>query len=193
MIKKIAILLLLIPTTIFAAPGLYIQAEGGLITSTGLDDDPFLDINIDPTARLSLGYLLGDCNFNFGLEAGGTYYRASDQSTTFLGQKEDVTVDGSVFDLLAVAKYTFNSGFNVFAKAGGAYITRNINRTITSSGIAYPYNGNSSVAAPELAVGLGYQLTPHWGISLTGNALFNAPAPMNHMADAMIGVSYRFG
>jgi outer membrane immunogenic protein len=206
MLKKlICLLLTCIPVAALATPGAYVQGEAGTALvnmPSSISILPGLGYQVVPTGRLSLGYLWGDNHFNYGLESGLQFYNASaDSQTTFFGTyKEHDSLNGYNLDLLGVLKYTFDCGFNVFGKAGAAYVYQRWDRTITLNGAridSLSTSKNSGVVSPELAMGIGYQFTPHWGMTFTTDVITDSPKSQRigprAITSALLGISYSFG
>jgi len=191
-LSRLFLFSLLIPTASFAissTPGAYIQ---GSIGETAIFELPILSGGTPTTlsGRLAAGYLWGCDNFNYGVEVGGTYYPdAKDSIENLL----DYKVDGYNIDVLGVLKYNFDSGINLFAKAGAAYVNQKLELSVPYVGLA---SKTDSRFAPEVAIGVGYQLNDNFDLNLTVNGVFAGAAGNDNIAttngSAMIGVTYRF-
>lgn len=199
---------LLVPVAAYASsgtPGAYVQGAIGGTSVFGNNDFSFSG---DATAstlsgQLAAGYLWGCDNVNYGLEAGFLYYPSAKFGTinfydvygnpASLGTK----VDGWNFDLLAVLKYNFDNGFNVFAKGGAAYVNQKFTATIDDAALAIHASGSSTdnKLAPEVALGVGYQFDQNWGMNFTVNTVFSDSSSHHAVfrnGSALVGVSYRF-
>jgi hypothetical protein len=213
------------PLAAMASPGYYVQGEAGMVETTtditpsdpyfAFDDligmiflGPMPNWQTGPAGRLSGGYFWGNNNFNYGLESGITLYKINDIENDQQVGDENGTFStrytGINADLLGVAKYTFNCGFTVFGKAGGVYVYQyaSNNYQISTDGIV---NENVSVHTsggkiyPEVAVGMGYQFTPHLETDLTLTKAFGSDYhspydtdPVNPPSSLFLGVTYHF-
>jgi outer membrane immunogenic protein len=204
--KSLLSLALLAPAASFAlsTPGAYVQgAIGG--TAIFTQNDYSFSSDVTPTTlsgQLAAGYLWGCDSLNYGLELGYLYYPSAKINLDVVdanGNNVNVgylKIDGTNLDLLGVLKYNFDNGFNVFAKAGAAYVDQKIKVKIPVAGII-----NASVTdhkvAPEVALGVGYQFDQNWGINFTVNTVFAGHIGDDNKAvskngSALVGVSYRF-
>lgn len=211
--KKIIIILGIVLSIIsipaVANPGFYIQGQGGFVAiipgGSDFESDLF-DLSDGGTGRLSGGYLWGDNNLNYGLETGVMIYPNARSSDSFLNLF-DTKYEGFNLDLLGVLKYTFNCGFNVFAKAGLAYMhqhvtTDSINFTLFDAvnvpSVQLADNTGNKIA-PEIAAGIGYQFNPNFEINLalmsaiTGSTSPVAANPVATTSSVMLGLAYHFG
>jgi outer membrane immunogenic protein len=191
-ILPLAVALSFLPVIACATPGTYVQGELGMVALSNGTNGMFEPVG-NPSGgvgRLSVGQLWGDNNFNYGLEGGFRYFSHADTDLLFI----DTTYKGYDLDLLGVAKYTFNSGFSLFAKAGGAYV----HQTVTGSvdGTSFSTSESGSAIAPELALGMGYQFNSGVALNLTADTIFaGGPSNSNPVATVnsmLLGLSYRF-
>ncbi len=103
----------------------------------------------------------------------------------------DTATTGIDLSALAVARYTFNSGFLVIGKAGIAYLNQSdVGLSISGFG-------------PKVALGIGYQFNPRWEMDLTAEAtaarVFGAAsnnddgsANLTYSGGLFLGVTYTF-
>lgn len=172
-----------------SSAGAYVQ---GSIGETAIFEIPIISGGTPTTlsGRVAAGYLWGDDHVNYGIEVGGTYYPSAKDSVENV---LDYKVDGYNLDVLGVLKYTADSGFDIFAKAGVAYVNQKLTVSVPYFGIA---SETDSKIAPETAFGVGYQFDQNWEVNLTVNAVFAGASSIDNVAttngSAMIGVSYRF-
>lgn len=201
LILVIVVPLILLPVMTYAAPGYYIQGELGMVALSAGTHDMFNPI-FNPAGgagRLSVGHLWGDNNFNYGLETGLMYYPHADMDS-FIFADTTTTYKGYNFDILGVIKYTFDSGFSLFGKAGGAYVHQNATSSLDISvdgiSVSTSTSASGSRVAPEVALGVGYQLTSNLGLNLTADTVFaGTPSASNPVATTnslLLGLAYRF-
>lgn len=182
--------LALVPALAFANPGAYVQAQSGM---------SFVDSN---TANIGYatgfigavgaGYLWGANDVNYGAEVDAQYYPSSTNTTAGV----DRQYKGYNLSLLAIVKYTScSTGFDVFAKGGGAFLHQSLSINSVSA--------SDNSWAPELAVGAGYVFNPHWEVDLTADEIFANLGPhaaTNNSANykaaqngsVTLGVAYHF-
>ncbi|MEN9471605.1 MAG: hypothetical protein RL214_961 [Pseudomonadota bacterium] len=145
--------------------------------------------------RLAIGYKLIP---NLALELG--YLQLS--SASYNSVKNNCTYSNKqhAVDVLAKGILPITSNVNIYGKLGAAYLTTQIQSKTTNADISTTTNLNSTVGidkrqwAPEVAVGMGYDITPNVSVdtSLThiqtiGN---NRPGNIDFLA---VGVAYTFG
>ena len=206
-LKSLISLALLAPAAAFAmsTPGAYVQ---GAIGGTAVFTQNDFSFNSDSTpttlsGQLAAGYLWGCDNLNYGLELGLLYYPSakinipvidihSGEQVSSIGVK----FDGTNIDLLGVLKYNFDNGFNVFAKAGAAYVDQKATLDAPVLGVVRLSQTDHKVA-PEVALGVGYQFDQNWGINFTVNTVFagrfgDDQKVVSKNGSALFGVSYRF-
>ncbi len=123
--------------------------------------------------NIHTGYLFGESNFQYGAELGYSQYadnkyRAAKTSTS---EWEEFKYSGYNIDLLAVGKYNFNNGFNLFGKAGIARTTQKLKYSDDDG-------QNSKVTKhkvlPKIAMGVGYDLTENWEINAEYSHIFGS-------------------
>jgi len=178
----IYLLLLFFPMLALSTPGPYIKVEGGKLDSVSF----FFGGVSGYGGRVATGYLWGQYKFNYGLESGFMLYPHLSGNDSFFGFfSVPKTLSGYNVDLAAIIKYKFDSNFLVLAKAGAVYANQ-------QSTISYYYTKcqtKHSSIAPEIALGIGYQLSPKTEISLTASL-----SASSHSTDAisalLLGVSY---
>lgn len=206
--KKILCVLCFLPAMAFAEPGAYLQGQfGGVYLIDGSS------INFSgPTGyagRGSVGYLWGGNDFNYGLEGGVgyfphatlkdhgtiTFYTSSGAST--IPVDSTLTYSGTQTDILGVLKYTFNCGFDLFAKAGAAYLNQDATEKFSIGSVSTQASHSGDRWAPEVAIGAGYQMSPAWEINVTESSVLvsqnvsanNAVATTNML---LVGLTYHF-
>jgi hypothetical protein len=206
--KKLLLSLAFLPVLAFANPGPYLQGElGATVITIDTSDGAVWDFFSSTSGfggRLSAGYLWGNNNFNYGLEVGGLYYPNIEFDEYVFGfDNEKFKYDGYDLDLLGVLKYTFNNGFDVFAKAGGDYVHQHltVDANVTIDGVTSPsvriLDTTGSTVAPEVALGLGWQFNPHWEADLTSSIAFVGSASLPNHPEAttstlLLGLTYHF-
>ena len=101
--------------------------------------------------------------------------------------------------MLGVAKYNFNRRFNAFGKAGFAYLNETADdqfKVLADGTAIYKATVRAHTVAPELAIGVGYKLTPNLEANLGLNAIFAGSSDGSNMlttvAGLTAGVTYYF-
>jgi opacity protein-like surface antigen len=180
--------------------GFYAEVDGGyaqldtntnLIPATKVDKGDFaFGLRGGYEAALSDGWL-------WGLEAGyfnlgKTQYK---NVLGLLGANADIKQQGG--DILAVLKKELGNGLNIFGKAGGAYVKQEGDVTVPGATIVV---ANSNKFLPEIAGGLGYQVTDSVAVTGTVNHIFgdklNANTSTSTVASstaAMVGLRLNLG
>lgn len=186
--KVILAALALVPALAFANPGAYVQGQAGL----GFVDSNTVSLANGFIGGVGAGYLWGDNAVNYGVETDAQYYPNSERTTAGVERE----YKGYNLSLLAIVKYTScSTGFDVFAKGGGAFL----HQTLTIE----PNSASDNSWAPEAAVGVGYVFNPHWEMDLTADEIFanlgpHASTVNNNQFKAaqngsvMLGVAYHF-
>lgn len=198
-------LAMLTPVAAFAAagsPGAYVQGVVGGNAVFGDDNYSFNRANTltGYSFGAAAGYLWGCSNLNYGVEVGALSYPDSTTSYNYgLGgiQSIDGKTDGYNIDLLGVLKYTFDSGFNVFAKAGVAYVNQKATADYKIAGVKVSsVSRTDDKYAPEVALGAGYQFNQNWEVNLTANTVFAGESSLNdavsRTGNVLLGVTYHF-
>jgi len=167
-------------------PGLYVQGEAGASGTQGA-------LFFGPAARLSAGYLWAADNYlSYGIESGVSY----NKNKLYWSDDFKPGYTSVNLDLLGVLKYTFESGFNVFAKAGGDY--SHITTFIDYNDIEVDSNTSIDQVFPEVALGMGYQINQNVEIDLTASTAFSkAGSGKNQQLgtfnnNLMLGLTYHF-
>ena len=202
-----------------AAPGVYVTGQlgyanthmGDKTDTTNIDNNTSFhfhpnngnDTNLSNNGlagRIALGYQF---NPNFALEAG--YLRLSSTrvaGTSFkplnVGQGT-FTLQQNVIDLLAKGIIPISAKFNLYGKAGLAYVNTAISSNIpTIPPIQGNLNGVTDVAryklAPEVALGVSYDLTSNVSVDTSWSHIqaFGKSRPGN-IDFVAVGLSYNFG
>ncbi len=177
--------------------GLYVSGQAGyadthmksrLSSSTGI-----ALANDGLAGRIALGYKITP---NFGLEVG--YLQLSEGKSNF---PQDTQYNKQhAIDVAAKGMLPITQNVNIYGKLGVAYLTTELKKDATDKGIPISTDLNQAEGiakhkwAPEVAVGMGYDITPNVTVdtSLThiqpmGN---NRPGNIDFLA---VGVSYNFG
>lgn len=117
-------------------------------------------------------------------------------TTNMVTSKEAITINQHAFDIVGKGIYPISDKFNVYAKAGMAYLTT----TVKSKG-DMQYQGKPVTAlfskhnwAPEAGIGLTYDITPNMFIdtSFTHIQPIGKNKPSN-IDFATVGIGYSFG
>lgn len=175
-------LIALTPAFAFAAPGPYASVQAGV--NWVVPGANFFDSTVANTTTsqndsygfaggAAVGYLWGDNTVNYGLEADGLVYPNSQSSSQSVnGSAYGTKYDGYNLSLLAVLKFTScSSGFTGFVKAGGAYVNQQVSIQ-GAGGSTITTLPSTDTFSPEVAVGVGYMITPRVEIDLTADEVF---------------------
>ena len=117
-------------------------------------------------------------------------------TSSMVTSKEAITINQHAFDIVGKGIYPISDKFNVYAKAGMAYLTT----TVKSKG-GMQYQGKPVTAlfskhnwAPEAGIGLTYDITPNVFIdtSFTHIQPIGKNKPSN-IDFATVGIGYSFG
>ena len=167
---------LLLPSLAMATPGTYMTGQAG-VNDIYPNGSGTTDL-VGAAWGVGLGYLWGDNSVNYGLELDGLTYPDSTANQTVFVPGEgnfsaDAKINGYNVSLLAVLKYTdCDSGWDVFVKAGGAYVNQDISLSIPSIDNNVAGTVSTNEIAPEAAVGVGYMFNPNIEVNLTADAVF---------------------
>lgn len=193
-----------------AAPGAYVQVQGGVggMDTTDYSDGsgPYNEVSIRSGAayRLAGGYLWGQDQLNYGVEAGYSSYPDNEYTVNVYGYSLTETYKGHYIDLLGVAKYNFSSnsesGLYVIGKVGAALVSQKFE---VSDNYGYAsYTDDKQEVKPEAALGIGYDFNKNVSLDLTFNHVFADQAdPNGSESDAtqiasvstlLVGLTYHF-
>ncbi len=185
----------------FIATGFAVSAEAGSGLYAGLsagiggmdtknysnNSNPFSNVSLRSGAayRAALGYLVGE-GAGYGVEVGYTGYPKNIYKNSTFNLKDTYT--GSTIDVLAISKYSSNSGFFLLGKAGVARVYQKVHGTFEGSTQAKSTNEWK----PEAALGLGYDVTNSTALDVTFSHIFASqanPAGSNSAATRTSSVS----
>jgi opacity protein-like surface antigen len=177
--------------------GLYVSGQAGYADThmkSRLSSPTGINLANDGlSGRIALGYKITP---NFGLEVG--YLQLSEGKSNF-PQNTQYNKQHAI-DVAAKGMLPITQNVNIYGKLGVAYLTTELKEDATDKGIPISTDLNQAEGiakhkwAPEVAVGMGYDITPNVTVdtSLThiqpmGN---NRPGNIDFLA---VGVSYNFG
>lgn len=143
------------------------------------------------TGRIGAGYLwsVNPCT-ELGLEGGVQGYQKIREQYTVT----DASLRRYSIDALGVVDYRPIQRFNVFAKAGAAYVREKISIHTTR----YDYSGAKGTVVPKAVIGAGYDVLENVNLNLSvgqeykRHHHFVSTLPMPAATSAMAGVNYRF-
>ena len=187
-----------------AQAGVYVNAGAGI---GGMDTKDFsngtsgynsMALRQGAAYRFALGHLTHADKFSYGQEFGYTAYPQNIyRSNAIFGTTDTYT--GHYFDALSVGKYTFDSGGYLLAKGGLALVTQKLARV--TNGVSSSSKSSRKVK-PELAIGVGYEVSEHVGVDANFSHVFGAqsnPNGSNSQATrfaaintVMAGINYNF-
>ncbi len=147
--------------------------------------------------RIYGGYLWQTDNTLYGVEAGyyGTNSDTENTSASSFGPASTWKYSSSTADLLGVIKYQFNSRFNIFGKAGVAYLTNTTKKNGTQT-------DNFKSYVPELSIGAGYNFTKHFSTNIAYTEIFSQQTrrlsdggefQMSNASIVLLNLEYPFG
>ncbi|UKA11928.1 outer membrane protein [Photobacterium damselae] len=147
----------------------------GVNIGSGGMDTPELEINQTSSYELrglaggiDAGYLWQTQQLEYGVELGFDTYAKNKYR---IGDSFYMDYKGYNLDLLGVAKYNFSSQWNVFGKAGLAYV----NQKLTVDGLGLS-GKNKNEIKPKVSLGFGYDFTPELGMNAEFSHVFAADA-----------------
>ncbi|TLS80400.1 outer membrane protein [Photobacterium damselae] len=115
---------------------------------------------------IDAGYLWQTQQVEYGVELGFDTYAKNKYR---IGDAFHMDYKGYNLDLLGVAKYNFSSQWNVFGKAGLAYVNQKL--TVDDFG-----SKNKNEIKPKVSLGFGYDFTPELGMNAEFSHVFAADA-----------------
>lgn len=153
--------------------------------------------------RVELGYLMDiRSNMLVGAEIGYNYLPQSKYTfTTADVATPDTHVNGDLkytdysFDVLGVAKYLLQDGFNVFGKAGFALVEQTAKGTVDETS----FSNDLSKVLPEVVIGAGYDINSSVEATVAYAHVFgddindsNAVNEIPSYDTVLFGVDYKF-
>ncbi|HIF9197685.1 TPA: outer membrane protein [Photobacterium damselae] len=169
----------------------------GVNIGSGGMDTPELEINQTSSYELrglaggiDAGYLWQTQQVEYGVELGFDTYAKNKYR---IGDAFHMDYKGYNLDLLGVAKYNFSSQWNVFGKAGLAYVNQKL--TVDDFG-----SKNKNEIKPKVALGFGYDFTSELGMNAEyshvfagdANSLKSDGTKVASVDMLTLGVQYRF-
>lgn len=153
------------------------------VTATDFLGSEHFDFDTKDTGFAARGFVGYNINQYFGLETGYTYL----PKTTF-GNVNELEIKTYAIDLLAKLSVPVTPVFNVYAKAGGSYL---------SSKIEIPSESRTNTHfGPAFGVGAAYEVVPNLAIDLSWMR-FSGQGEIgdNYQPSpdvALLGISYKF-
>ena len=194
-IKKLSMIVMISGTacsTYAAGQGGYFGLMVGQSNLNGQNQtvvvDPTTTISVKPQGSGVGSRLFGGYNMNkySALEAGFTYYSSMNYKTTIV--TNNLKTRAGSFELLLKGMLPFwDSGFDIFAKLGGAYFytktSGNVNGVSTQS-------QTSSVFRPAVSLGVSYDLTQNWVADLSYSSIRYSNSQIKNPSFIALGISY---
>lgn len=178
--------------------GLYVSGQAGYADThmkSRLSSDIGLGLANDGLAgRVALGYKVTP---NFGLELG--YLQLSEGKSN---EPKDKTLYNkqNAIDVAAKGILPITNNVNIYGKLGVAYLTTELKKDTSVNGIPTSTDLNQAQGiakhkwAPEVAIGMGYDITPNVTVDTSLTHIqpmgSNRPGNIDFLA---VGVSYNFG
>lgn len=172
----------------------FTQIGNGIIPNNAKDTNL---VNNGLAGRLAIGYQF---NQNFAVETGYLQLGQKNVSGAIGNNPIKLQLRQNVIDLVGKGIYPVYDKFNVYAKAGIAYVNSPIDAKETTNGIPVTANLNNAVNiakhkfAPEVAVGASYDITPNVSVDTSWTHIQtigkNRPGNIDFIA---VGLGYNFG
>ncbi|EDP45932.1 outer membrane beta-barrel protein [Rickettsiella grylli] len=184
-----------IATAHATTPGAYIEGQLGYAHTGTRFIKPFPSGKVDSkyqgglAGRVAIGY-----QFNPNLAAEMGYLQLADQEAKLKSPvNQSITINQHAFDLVGKGILPLSDKFNLYAKAGVAYLVTDLSGdTINQHSIIKPVAKQSW--APEAGIGLTYNVTPNMFIDTAFTHIQpigkNKPSNINM---ATIGLGFTFG
>jgi len=179
-----------------ATPGFYLGGQiGWANTHYGAGD--FTNGNLSVTSantdangfsyRPYVGYMF---NPNWAAEFGYTGYKNADFTNTFVRGTNQGSGDvaQNAWDLVAKGIIPLADNFNVFAKAGLAYVESDNNGALSNIN----YQNASNKFRPTVGAGIGYEFNTNVGTDITYTHIFEGNG-INNVDAVYASASYYFG
>jgi OmpA-OmpF porin, OOP family len=179
--------------------GLYVSGQAGYADThmkSRLSSQTGIALANDGLAgRIAFGYKITP---NFALELG--YLQLSEGKSN--NTKPDFTLYNkqNAIDVAAKGILPITNNVNIYGKLGVAYLTTELKKDTTVNGIATSIDLNSAQGiakhkwAPEVAIGMGYDITPNVTVDTSFTHIqpmgSNRPGNIDFLA---VGVGYNFG
>lgn len=185
-----------------ATPGIYVTGAVGLAhTGNKFKSLPDVTVSKDKksirdnlTGRLAIGYQFSP---NWAAELGYTQFsKQKSNLTTIASTHSLITLSQHAFDIDGKAIYPLTDKFNVYAKAGMAYLTNNVKGKGTDTYKSKPVSAMFSKHnwAPEAGLGFTYDITSNVFIDTAYTHI--QPIGKNKLSNidfATVGIGYSFG
>lgn len=187
--------------------GVYITGQLGY-ADTNLDNKTnFTDTNFTPNnssdtnlsnngfaGRLAIGYQF---NPYLAIETGYLQLGSTAVNGTVEKQPLKLKLRENAFDLVGKGIYPICDNFNIYAKAGIAYLTTKVSAhtdaTITSASNLPGNNLNKDTLAPEVGVGLSYNLASNIAVDTSWTHIQTLNNRQGNVDFAAVGLNYYFG
>ena len=133
--------------------------------------------------RLFAGY---NMNKYAAIESGFTFYSSMSYKTEIFSN--NVKTRAASFDVLGKGMFPFaDTGFGIFGKLGGAYLSSKTTGSV--EGVSIP-SSSSSTVRPVIAVGLSYDLTQNWVADLSYTRIQYSTSQIKNPDFIALGISY---
>ncbi len=173
-----------------AMPGFYLGGQLGYSELYyGKNDFNASSIRINNTGVGGRAYFGYQLNHYIGAEAGFTQYASS--SVESLNNNSGIAgnIDQYAYDVVLKGTYPLvDSGFNLYAKAGGAYAKTFVSRTLCAYGVC-----DSTQALFTYGAGATYNIWPHVPIDFSWTHLQQSNGAIASADLGAIGIAYYFG
>ena len=179
--------------------GFYGQVEGGYSHLNTKDINSITANNGDFGFAARAGYLFPLAStWKAGIEAG--YFNLG-KSTYKQGGVNVVDIKQQGFDILAVVQKQLNANFDVFGKAGAAYVDQKGKVPVAIANLkGWNTSYDKTKFLPEIAGGVAYNINDNLAVTGTVNHIFGDKIEANSSTtsvasstSALVGLRYTFG
>jgi hypothetical protein len=139
-------------------------------------------------------FMGGNINQYGAIEGGYTYYGTATYKPSPSALCGNPSVKESGLDLVGKGMIPFNN-FDVFAKAGVAYLTTSSSGSLSNTSSSGPCGGGSNTnngVRPTGSLGASYDITPSWVADLSWTHVFSGGGAVQQSDLIALGISYHF-
>jgi outer membrane immunogenic protein len=189
----------LLSQAVFAGPYAAIEAGVNGYGNNNIYENFFETESNGPVGRLSAGYLWDLNNrLGVGLETGFSKY-FKDLKANGTDWWSDTSWNASYkrwdVDLFGVVDFHATEKFNIFAKAGAAYVNQKISGSIFTQDTTYHISDTDNIVSPKAVIGMGYDVTDNVNLNLSLNHTIHINRAQSDLGATAVlaGIKYNFG
>ncbi len=131
-------------------------------------------------------------NSYFALEMNYNDYTTPSESANYFGIPENLKLQTYSMDLLMKGIYPINDQFNVFAKAGAAYMNYEGIDSVSYDGLSQSVSSTTTRIVPEFGIGAGYNVTQNVALTIQGLTTLAGSNGAPATYTGLVGASYKF-